>query len=474
MSPALWPFGLLALLFGGYSCANILSISAFGNGLPGRPATMQGSSDRKALIEVRTPPSVYLPGPTVNTRVTSLKPVTQRVPESIQQAIQETLLRNDPRLRAASNGADTLISCTITDLGVSRAVEARTRPEYRRIGQRTVTDSQTGAYHTEDEYGFVDVAYRALVIAGRMTVQCEVKDVATGVVIYTDSFDAVYSEAREVGFGSGAVAVDDLNSIYLRLADNAAGLILAVLCPRVYSDIVALPSGSLRETSKLLEASLWAEALSRLVSLHPFKDPQDEAYRLYSIAVAHEALAYEAQNPVEVKKRLELAADHYRQATQLKPRENTFWAPKNRADLSLWQATGLVAHMEAFENAKQAGAATTGPDPSQVAARTDLFRQARRNLPPPPSVITNETVIGWVKSGRSADYIASGIKHAPGTQFDLSPAAQLKLRREGVSNATLKAMRESQQGPRYGLSTRTRAIIMAASVLWWIPFLVGR
>ncbi|HYV03777.1 MAG TPA: hypothetical protein VFB82_04280 [Blastocatellia bacterium] len=166
MSPALLPFGLLVLL----------SVSAFGNGLPG-PASPQGSSDRKALIEVRTPPSVYLPGPTVSTRVTSLKPVTQRVPESIQQAIQETLLRNDPRLRGASNGADTLISCTITDLGVSQGVEARIRPEYRRIGQRTVTDSQTGAYYTVDEYGFVDVAYRAFVIAGRMTVQCEVKDV---------------------------------------------------------------------------------------------------------------------------------------------------------------------------------------------------------------------------------------------------------------------------------------------------------
>ena len=463
MSPALLPFGLLVLL----------SVSAFGNGLPG-PASPQGSSDRKALIEVRTPPSVYLPGPTVSTRVTSLKPVTQRVPESIQQAIQETLLRNDPRLRGASNGVDTLISCTITDLGVSQGVEARIRPEYRRIGQRTVTDSQTGAYYTVDEYGFVDVAYRAFVIAGRMTVQCEVKDVASGIVLYSDSFEAVYSDAREVGFGLGAIAVDDLNTTYLRLADNAAGLILAVLCPRVYSDIVALPSGSLKETSKLLEASLWAAALNRLVGLHPFKDPQDEAYRLYSIAVAHEALAYEAQNPVEVKRRLELAADHYRQATQLKPRENTFWGPKNRADLSLWQATGLVAHLEAFEKVKQSGTATAAPDPSQVAARTDLFRQARSNMPPPPSVITNQTVIGWVRSGRSGDYIASGIKHAPSTQFDLSPAEVLKLRREGVSNATLKAMRESQQGPSYGLSTRTKAIITAASVLWWIPFLVGR
>ena len=99
-------------------------------------------------------------------------------------------------------------------------------------------------------------------------------------------------------FGSSDPSVDDLNTIYLKLADNAAGLILAVLSPRVSSEIVALPSGTLKETSKLFEAGRWDEALHRLVSMRPFKDPQDDAYRLYSIGVAHEALASQTQDPM--------------------------------------------------------------------------------------------------------------------------------------------------------------------------------
>jgi hypothetical protein len=475
MSRPILQSGLLLLLFSGYSCAGIGSVSAWEGGAPSPPSTTsQGSADRKAVIDVRTSAGVYLPGPTFNTQVTSLKAVSPRVTELIQQAIQETLVRNDPRLRFVSTAPDTLISCTITELDVTPGVEARTRPEYQKTGERIITDSATGAYRTEDVYGYVAVAYRALVLAGRMSVKCEVKDVATGIVLYSDRFDAVYSDAREVAVGWSNPSVDDLNAIYLKLADNAAGLILAVLSPRVSSEIVALPSGTLKETSKLLEAGLWREALDRLAGMPPFKDPQDDAYRLYSVGVAHEALAYKTQDLAEKKRQLELAADHYRRATQLKPRENAFWGPKNRAELSLWKATGLVAQSVAFEDAKKAGSKAVASGPDQVASTPDLFRQVSSKMPAPFGAINNQTVIQWVRSGRSADYIASSIKHAPRTQFDLSPAEVLKLRREGVSDRTLKAMKESQRGPRYGIRTRTRNIIIAASLLTWLPLLFIR
>jgi hypothetical protein len=318
----------------------------------------------------------------------------------------------------------------------------------------------------------VNVAYRALVFAGRMSVKCEVRDVATGIVLYSDTFDAVYSDAREVGLGTSDPSVDDLNTIYLKLADNAAGLILALLSPRVTSEIVRLPSGKLKESSRLLEVGRSSEALDLLSRIAPFKDPKDDAYRLYSIGVANEALAYQTQDPGEIRRRLELAADHYRRATHLKPRENAFWHPKNRADLQLWQATVLAAQVEAFEAVKKSGKVAAAP--AGTAAGTDLYQQVRSKMPNPPIAITNQTVIQWVKSGYSADYILSSIKHAPQTQFDLSPAEVLKLRREGVSDKTLKAMKESQQGPRYGMRTRTWAIISAASMLLWLPFLFMR
>ena len=66
------------------------------------------------------------------------------MPELLQQSIEQTLLRNDPRLKVASTAADTSIDFTITDLAVSPGVETRTRQEYRKTGEMTVTDPETG------------------------------------------------------------------------------------------------------------------------------------------------------------------------------------------------------------------------------------------------------------------------------------------------------------------------------------------
>lgn len=468
------PYGLLAayLILG--TCA-APSVSAYGAGDPSRPATpAQGSSGRKTVIEVRTSPGVYLPGPTFKTQVTSTKSVTDRVPELLQQSIEQTLLRNDPRLRVAQTAADTSIACTITDLALSPGVETRTRLEYQQTGLTTVTDPETGATRIEPQYTYVDVPYRALVFEARMSVKCEVTDVATGILLYSDRFDAVYTDAREVGADASAASVDDLNIAYLKLTDTAAGLILAQLCPRVYPEIVALPSGKLKETSKLMESGLWSEALTLLSSMPAFKDPKDDAYRFYNIGVAHEALAYKATEHFDKKRHLERAVDNYRRAAELKPNENIFWAPKNRAEFVLWQTSGLVAQVEVFEEAKKPGSkAATSPD-RIAAGNTGLFRQTRSRMQSGPMLIDNQTVVQWVKSGRSSDYVTASIKHAPGTRFDLSAVEVLKLRRDGVNNRVLKAMAEAQQGRRPGFGGRTRAVITAVSLLWWLPFLLGR
>jgi hypothetical protein len=451
------------------------SASAYGAGGSRRPATpVQGSSSRKAVIEVRTSPVVYLPGPTFSTQVTSQKPVTPRVPELLQQIIEQTLLRNDPRLKVAATAADTSIVCTITDLAVQPGVETRTRQEYQKTGEIMVTDPTTGVSRMEDQYGYVDMPYRALVFEGRMSVKCEVTDVATGILLYSDRFDALYTDAREVGAGPGTHSVDGLNFVYLKLADNAAGLILAQLSPRVYPEIVALPSGKLTEASKLMESGPWSEALILLSRMPAFKDPKDEAYRFYSIGVAHEALAYKALNAFEKKLKLERAVDNYRRAAELKPSEDMFWAPMYRAEFVLWQTTGLVAQVEVFEEAKRPGS-KAATSPGRIAAgNTDLFRQTRSRVRSGPLLINNQTVVEWVKSGRSSDYITASIKHAPRTHFDLSAAEELKLRRDGVSNRVLKAMAQSQQGLRPRIGGRTRAVFTVLPLLWWLPLLFGR
>jgi hypothetical protein len=453
------------------------SASAYETGDPPGPVTpVQGSSSKKTVIDVRTSPAVYLPGPAFRIEVYSTNPVAPGVPERLQQAIEQVLLMNDPRLRVAQTAADTSIACTITDLSVSPRIEIRSRPEYRRTGQIIVTDSDTGVSHTEDQFTYVDVSYRVLVFEGRMSVKWDVTDVATGILLYSDRVNAGFTNAREAGpdlgvgpiVGSSITPVD-LNIAYLKLADKAAGLILAQLSPRVYSEIVALSSGKLKEASKLLESGLWSEALTLLSSIPAFKDPKDDAYRLYSIGVAQEALAYKTQDQFEKKRQLEQAVDNYRRAAELKPSENMFSAPKNRAESALSQTGRLVAQAEAFEEAKKRR--SNAPSSGRVAAgNIDLFHQTKSRVPSSPIFIDNQTVVQWVKSGRSSDYIIASIKHAPATRFDLSEVERLKLRRDGVKNSVLKAMANAQEGPRP--SVLGRVLTTAVSLLWLVPFLV--
>jgi hypothetical protein len=445
---------------------------------PGPPnrstATSQGSSGRKTVIEVRTSPGVYLPGPTLSIQALSTKPVTPRVTELLKQNIEQTLFRSDPRLRTATTAPDTSIVCTILDLSLSPGVETRTRQEYQRTGYSTVTDPVTGMSRTEDQYSYVTVPYRALVLEGRMSVTCDVTDVATGILLHSDRFDVVYTDARDAGLGPGALSVDDQNSIYLKLADNAAGLILAQLCPRVYSEVVVLPSGKLKEASTLMESGRWAEARILLTTMPAFKNPRDDAYRLYSIGLTDESLAYKSLDPSEKKLHLERAVENYRRAAELKPTEDIFWVPKNRAELVLWQTRSLVAQAEVFEEAKKQRSNPATSANRTDAGNTDLFRQVRSRMQPGMLVIDNQTVVQWVKSGRSSEYITASIKHAAETRFDLSEAEVLKLRRDGVNRDVLKAMEKTQRGYTYGSFGLGKALTVAASILWWLPFVIGR
>jgi hypothetical protein len=138
----------------------------------------------------------------------------------------------------------------------------------------TVTDPETGATRTEDQYGYVDTPYRSLVLDARMSVKCEIEEAATGVILYSDSFDPVLTEARDVAYGPNSA---DQNAIYLRLAGNAAALILAQICPVGSSEVTDLPSGKLTDASMMLERRRWAEALQILASMRPFERATDDA-----------------------------------------------------------------------------------------------------------------------------------------------------------------------------------------------------
>lgn len=66
-------------------------------GEPARRATpVQGSSSMKTVIDVRTSPPVYVPGPAIRVEVYSSNPLAPQVRERLQEGIEQVLLMNDP------------------------------------------------------------------------------------------------------------------------------------------------------------------------------------------------------------------------------------------------------------------------------------------------------------------------------------------------------------------------------------------
>ena len=73
--------------------------------------------------------------------------------------------------------------------------------------------------------------------------------------------------------------------------------------------------------------------------------PDEDAYRLYNIGVAYEALAYQAEDPKSAMKYLDEAAIDYGKAIDAKPEEKYFLEPQKRIE-------DAIAHYRELEEQK--------------------------------------------------------------------------------------------------------------------------
>jgi hypothetical protein len=434
-------------------------------------ASAQGFGGHKTVIDYRSAPPVYVPGPLIAVNVKSQKPISTRVTDALRESIETELLANDRRLALAKADADTTIACTIIDVSASSRVEGRVRSDYQKTGEDTVYNSSTGMNETVDRYGYVDVPYRALVREGRMLVDYEVLDPKTGIVLDSNRFSPIHTQVlQEVYPGQSAPLVDDLDAIQLSLVKDAAQSILLRISPARNAAIAALPGGKLKDQSRLLELRLWNDALSALGSVPPLKNERDDAYRLYAIGLAHEGLAYKSLDIAITKNHLEQALENYRRATQLKPGERYFWEPKNRVEQADWRYAYLFGQLKAYDEAKG--------KPDGAATRSDRGPGVRLTRPaqtPDPTLLTNETVQDWLKTKVPEEYILASIKNASGTKFDRSAAELLRLRQLGASNRTIKAIEDSDRHGFARYQAKRSGIHYAASAfLWVLPVLLGR
>ena len=417
-----------------------------------------GISKMEASFYYKRPPKIHLINPTIFAQFYSKVSLDPRLPDRMGELLASVVRSKSSRLKLVSNNAETVITCAITAGDSSSNWETLTRMEYQEIGSHTVHNDQTNTDETITDYGYVNVNYRALVVYGQLSFEFEIRDVKTGLVLDGDRQTLFYKQDFEEGRGA-----PDAKGVYQSLAEQTVGYISARFVSSREWVKVLLPKGKLKSASELFKQGLLDQSLDVLNATQAFKNSKDDAYRLYSLGVADEAKAFTFDDPVLTKQYLEQAISRYKQATQLKPKEDNFWEPLHRAEMSLYEYQSLIDHMSRIEERKK----KILEDPA--IARADRTTQPQdKSRPPSFIIINNDTIVDWVKNGVSEDYILASIKHSVANGFDLSPGARAKLIQAGVNNRIIKAMQSSQA---VGNRRMTRRRLFTTLLKLW-PYLV--
>jgi tetratricopeptide (TPR) repeat protein len=404
--------------------------------LAAAPAGAQGfgANKEKVTLQRKLPALIHLPGETIKVTVTSADE-DGALPYDFQALLETELLKDDPNLRDDDNPS-TQIICQITEyshpdptytnkLGSGQAVGASNSP----LSQLSKTASKIGA--TQRITGKIDVSFQAKDATGRVLISDNIDST------YDREFDSAGNSTAHGVFGQvggtfshvkgGAKSEDGPptpSELRSRLIIDAVQQIAEHL---VDSDenvdvLLARKDGPLEEGDKDAMTGLWERALETYETAPAFPKPEDDAYRLYDIGVAYEALAYQAEDQTAAMKYLDQAAINYGKAIDAKPDEKYFLDPQKRIETAIAHYKELQQEQDQAARAK----AELAANPAGAAGAKGL---------------TDAQVITMVKSGMDEATILQAIRGAAAVNFDLTPAGQKALTTGGVSPHELAEMK---------------------------------
>lgn len=412
-----------------------------------------GFKKNRTVILYRWPAAIYFPANRFAVNLTSQNRASARLLEHLKETLEKTIQAALPGSTPTPDNQQTVISLKVIELAAASIPEPRTRSEYQVIGTRTMTNPDTNMSETMTDFGYVDVPYTAVVARGLMSVEYGIKDAGSGLVLDEDRLSSNYMQEFYEGYAP------DLNAVEMEMAYQIIREISYRITPRNETVEVVLPKGNLSQTSQLLKSGLWDQAIARLEATPAFKKPKDEAYRLYSLALAREATVFTTDDPVTIKERLERVVEPYRVATTLYPKEDYFWQSRNRAEWALYLYERKIVQTRKFEECagKQSGQACSS-----------LLEEVKRAAKPVP-VLTNDKIIEMVRQGLAEEYIIASIKHARSRGFDLSQAGRASFAQAGVNKRIIREMQRpqrqrSQTHPRSVSLAQT--IFMIAAIVW--------
>lgn len=390
---------------------------------------------KKAVDILRTiPPATNAGARRVAVRVESERGADQDDARSLERYLTEQIV-NAGGTVAEGGKPEVELNVSIDRLDSHETWETYTVQERQQTGTKREWNESKKKYETKPVYSNVSVQKQRKVInaslSGTWDIAAKNRDVANGTL--DDDFRRTYGDY------DSAPAPSSVEDDLLR---KAARQIAAQLVPMQERASVLVPRASFEPLIPLAESGAWDRYLAAVEAMPAKKNPKDEAFRHYALAIAKEAIAYGREDRAEALDLLRAAQSHYETAASLNPGEELFRKGYTSllatSDIGspLTRARDSVARYDAWS----ATGATT-----RIASAQPVAAAPSAPAKPAAAGMRNQTVIDLAKAGLSDENIILAIDGAAQTQFDVSPEGLIALAKGGVSKNVIAHMQKKSK-----------------------------
>jgi len=392
------------------------------------PVAAQGFGMVKKTVKLARslPPAVDLSGNRVGVSVTGVPGRPQMVTQLLRAKIVPLVFSNGTLIEAQSS-PDRLIEVTVTDFTTttrfdsdrSQVVTATIRAAYRTINNLTKqsVDAKNLSFDYDRRFPAPPPPAQPKPNSG--------KGANSGNGFVDNLKKALAAQPPPANTAEQPPNAEQLQTLMVEaLATQVAQRVVQT---KEVID-VPLPKGKLDDITNLAMAGRWGAMLEALEQTPPLA-AADDAYRIYAIGVANEALAYLEEDPAKQRDLVANAAQNFKEALRLHPDDGTL----QKAEYRIAQSLAALSVTAAQQSRATAPDATAGPrrgDAKTGGTRWD-----------------NAAVIDLAKAGLKESELVDAIKSAPKPEFDVAtPAGLLELHRAGVTEVVIKMMRMRMQG----------------------------
>jgi hypothetical protein len=433
----------------------------------------------------KLPPVIQFTGTTFSVKVTSHDPKYADLTGKLKDLLETELLKDNDKLHVDAGSPELVINCIVTNFSVPPP-QPFTRNEV--VMQKGKQLQQPVQYNKIT--GSLELSYQARDPKGRAL------DADNITANYSEDFEAGTNQQAGKSFGSKVA--DPFKRMAGKKTEDSSGPpnptelrenLIHKAIHEIASRITAtnepveimLAQGKLDKVSGNAEHGLWSRYLEELERMPPLPNAKDDAYRLYNIGVAYEALAYQTEDRKAAKGFLQDAAINYGKAVDAKKDEKYFLEPQKRIETAMAYYRKIEGQQRAVAAAnapavaepvspaagKATGRSTARPAGDKSGSKnatgkntTDTKGAAQGNgastpngssgkapaspakTAPPVPALTNAQIIKMAKAGVDDDNIIATIREAKAVEFDLTPDGQVQLATGGVKGKILAAMRQ--------------------------------